>query len=76
LTFLVSQPPSYDDRRKYMVEYMNKLGAKDISKKTMWDVISTWPVLNYHSAYTTVMIPKTGTFEMFIRLNSTVPAEL
>lgn len=71
-----TQPPSYDDRRKYMLEYMKALTPKGVTEKSMMGVINHWPVLNYHTAYTTLMIPKTGTFEMFIRLNSSsVPSE-
>eukprot|EP01063_Lacrimia_lanifica_P018117 TRINITY_DN25077_c0_g1_i1.p1 TRINITY_DN25077_c0_g1~~TRINITY_DN25077_c0_g1_i1.p1 ORF type:complete len:380 (+),score=144.23 TRINITY_DN25077_c0_g1_i1:62-1201(+) len=57
--------PSYDNRRRYLKQYMDALKPAEVTPSAMFDVISSWPLRNNHSAYTTVMQPSSGTFQLF-----------
>eukprot|EP01130_Rhizamoeba_saxonica_P016736 TRINITY_DN7795_c0_g1_i2.p1 TRINITY_DN7795_c0_g1~~TRINITY_DN7795_c0_g1_i2.p1 ORF type:complete len:386 (+),score=75.02 TRINITY_DN7795_c0_g1_i2:165-1322(+) len=62
-----TQPPSTDNRRKYGLEYMDKLGKNGVTSKSMYELISKWPLNNFETAYTAVMSPKEETFDLYIR---------
>lgn len=48
-------PPKDDDRRDPGNKAMNAVGQKNINNNTMWNVLSTKPVLNNDTIYTTLM---------------------
>ncbi|KAI5702678.1 hypothetical protein M8J75_002944 [Diaphorina citri] len=59
-------PPFYDDRMGPAVTCLNKWGQKN-PKNTLFNVLSTRPVLNKLTVYTTIMNPAQGTFESQIQ---------
>ncbi|XP_033825688.1 acid ceramidase isoform X1 [Periophthalmus magnuspinnatus] len=56
-----------DDRRTPAMTCMNKTTQNNISIKTLYDVLSTKPVLNKLTTYTTLMQVSEGTLESYIR---------
>nr|XP_054753339.1 N-acylethanolamine-hydrolyzing acid amidase-like [Lytechinus pictus] len=48
-------PPKSDDRRDPGNKAMNAVGEKSINNNTMWNVLSTQPVLNEDTIYTALM---------------------
>ncbi|CAC5395769.1 NAAA [Mytilus coruscus] len=48
-------PPAGDDRRDPAIKAMNSMGQKSISKKSLFSVMSTPPVMNNKTTYTVVM---------------------
>ncbi|XP_053475546.1 acid ceramidase [Ictalurus furcatus] len=60
-------PLFLDDRRTPAMKCMNKTTQANISVKTVYDVLSTKPVLNKLTTYTTLMEVSKGTLESFIR---------
>uniref|UniRef100_A0A8C6T3T3 Acid ceramidase n=1 Tax=Neogobius melanostomus TaxID=47308 RepID=A0A8C6T3T3_9GOBI len=56
-----------DDRRTFAMKCMNKTTQNSISIKTLYDVLSTKPVLNKLTTYTTLMQVSEGTLESYIR---------
>ncbi|XP_065110587.1 acid ceramidase [Paramisgurnus dabryanus] len=60
-------PLFLDDRRTPAMKCMNQTTQTNISVKTVYDVLSTKPVLNKLTAYTTIMEVSKGTLESFIR---------
>uniref|UniRef100_A0A3Q0SUW1 Acid ceramidase n=1 Tax=Amphilophus citrinellus TaxID=61819 RepID=A0A3Q0SUW1_AMPCI len=56
-----------DDRRTPGMKCMNQTTQANISVKTMYDVLSTKPVLNKLTTYTTLMQVSEGKLESYIR---------
>uniref|UniRef100_A0A671R5D9 Acid ceramidase n=1 Tax=Sinocyclocheilus anshuiensis TaxID=1608454 RepID=A0A671R5D9_9TELE len=61
------EPLFLDDRRTPAMKCMNQTTQADISIKTVYDVLSTKPVLNKLTTYTTLMEVFKGTLESYIR---------
>uniref|UniRef100_A0A665T705 Acid ceramidase n=1 Tax=Echeneis naucrates TaxID=173247 RepID=A0A665T705_ECHNA len=61
------EPLFLDDRRTPAMKCMNQTTQKGISLKTMYDVLSTKPVLNKLTTYTTLMQVSEGKLESYIR---------
>lgn len=61
------KPLFLDDRRTPGMKCMNQTLQSNISRKTLYDVLSTKPVLNKLTTYTTLMEVSTGKLESFIR---------
>lgn len=55
-------PPSDDNRRDPGIKSMNSVGRAKINFNTLFSVLSTDPVLNNGTTYTTVMSPSTTGF--------------
>ncbi|XP_068134759.1 acid ceramidase [Hyperolius riggenbachi] len=62
-----TSPPFYDDRRAPAMECLKKTGQKKISFATVYDVLSTKPILNKLTSYTTIMSISENKFEAFLR---------
>lgn len=60
-------PPKSDDRRDPGIKAMNAMGRSNINATTLFKVLSTEPVLNSGTTYTTVMSPMTGVYNTVIR---------
>lgn len=60
------EPPT-DTRRATANIAMQKVGWTNISLRAMYDVLSTPPVLNQQTTYTTTMSPALGNFTTLIR---------
>ena len=52
-------PPSGDDRRDPAIQHMNQIGRSKITLDTLYSVLTTPPVLNNSTTYTTLMSPAT-----------------
>ncbi|KAM4604385.1 acid ceramidase [Polymixia lowei] len=61
------EPLFLDDRRTPAMKCMNKTTQTNISLKTMYDTLSTKPVLNKLTTYTTLMEVSSGKLESYIR---------
>lgn len=61
------EPLFLDDRRTPAMKCMNQTTQTKISLKTMYDVLSTKPVLNKLTTYTTLMQVSEGKLEGYIR---------
>ncbi|KAK7929013.1 hypothetical protein WMY93_005408 [Mugilogobius chulae] len=61
------EPFFLDDRRTPAMTCMNKTTQTNISIKTLYDMLSTKPVLNKLTTYTTLMQVSEGTLESYIR---------
>ncbi|XP_072526281.1 acid ceramidase [Salminus brasiliensis] len=61
------EPLFLDDRRTPAMKCMNQTTQASISLKTVYDVLSTKPVLNKLTTYTTLMEVSKGKLESFIR---------
>ncbi|KAL7856328.1 hypothetical protein AOLI_G00199320 [Acnodon oligacanthus] len=61
------KPLFLDDRRTPAMKCMNRITQANISLKTVYDVLSTKPVLNKLTTYTTLMDVSEGKLESFIR---------
>uniref|UniRef100_A0A8C5E3J7 Acid ceramidase n=1 Tax=Gouania willdenowi TaxID=441366 RepID=A0A8C5E3J7_GOUWI len=61
------EPFFLDDRRTPAIKCMNQTTQAKISSKTMYDVLSTKPVLNKLTTYTTLMQVSEGKLESYIR---------
>ncbi|XP_036439435.1 LOW QUALITY PROTEIN: N-acylsphingosine amidohydrolase (acid ceramidase) 1b [Colossoma macropomum] len=61
------KPLFLDDRRTPAMKCMNRITQANISWKTVYDVLSTKPVLNKLTTYTTLMDVSEGQLESFIR---------
>ncbi|XP_036372807.1 N-acylsphingosine amidohydrolase (acid ceramidase) 1b [Megalops cyprinoides] len=61
------EPLFLDDRRTPAMKCMNETMQANISVKTMYDVLSTKPVLNKLTTYTTLMEVSKGRLESYIR---------
>uniref|UniRef100_A0A8C3A0R4 Acid ceramidase n=1 Tax=Cyclopterus lumpus TaxID=8103 RepID=A0A8C3A0R4_CYCLU len=61
------EPLFLDDRRTPAMTCMNRTTQTNISLKTMYDVLSTKPVLNKLTTYTTLMQVSEGKLESYIR---------
>lgn len=48
-------PPSGDDRRDPAIQHMNQIGRSNVSLSTIFSVLTTPPVLNDGTTYTTLM---------------------
>ena len=60
------QPPVYDDRRSYGLEYMNKIPQANISLDQIKTVLGTWPVRNDDTSQTVLMNPLTSDWTFLI----------
>uniref|UniRef100_A0AAY5K392 Acid ceramidase n=1 Tax=Esox lucius TaxID=8010 RepID=A0AAY5K392_ESOLU len=60
-------PLFLDDRRTPAMKCMNQTTQSNISRKTVYDVLSTKPVLNKLTTYTTLMEVSKGVLESYIR---------
>lgn len=66
------EPPLViDDRRTPGKACMNKMGQEGVSFKGLYNVLSTQPVLNKLTTYTTLMQASAGTMETYIRFCKT-----
>lgn len=61
------EPLFLDDRRTPAMKCMNQTTQTNITMKTMYDVLSTKPVLNKLTTYTTLMQVSEGSLESYIR---------
>ncbi|XP_078253837.1 acid ceramidase [Rhinoraja longicauda] len=61
------EPLFLDNRRIPAMKCMNQTTQARISVETIYDVLSTKPVLNKLTTYTTLMDVSAGTFESFLR---------
>ncbi|XP_061536358.1 acid ceramidase [Phycodurus eques] len=61
------EPLFLDDRRTPAVKCMNQTSQANVSLKSLYDVLSTKPVLNKLTTYTTLMQVSSGTLESYIR---------
>uniref|UniRef100_A0A3Q2FQP6 Acid ceramidase n=1 Tax=Cyprinodon variegatus TaxID=28743 RepID=A0A3Q2FQP6_CYPVA len=61
------EPFFLDDRRTPAMKCLNQTTQANISVKTLYDVLSTKPVLNKLTTYTTLMQVSEGTLESYIR---------
>ncbi|KAM6972189.1 acid ceramidase [Aplochiton taeniatus] len=61
------EPLFLDDRRTPAKKCMNQTMQANISSKTMYDMLSTKPVLNKLTTYTTLMEVSKGKLESYIR---------
>ncbi|XP_023686399.1 acid ceramidase [Paramormyrops kingsleyae] len=61
------EPLFVDDRRTPAMKCMNQTTQANISPKTLYDVLSTKPVLNKLTTYTTLMDVSTGLLEAYLR---------
>ena len=62
-------PPASDDRRDPAVDGMKKIGQDGLNDQTLFDVLSTPPVLNDETIYTTIMSASDPTlFKGWIRM--------
>uniref|UniRef100_A0A7N8WZ53 Acid ceramidase n=1 Tax=Mastacembelus armatus TaxID=205130 RepID=A0A7N8WZ53_9TELE len=61
------EPFFLDDRRTPAMKCMNQTTQANITLKTMYDVLSTKPVLNKLTTYTTLMQVSEGKLESYIR---------
>ncbi|XP_063776884.1 acid ceramidase [Pseudophryne corroboree] len=60
-------PLPIDNRRAPAMKCMNRIGQKNISFATIYDVLSTKPVLNKLTTYTTMMSVSEGKLETYLR---------
>ncbi|KAA0709321.1 Acid ceramidase [Triplophysa tibetana] len=61
------KPLAVDDRRTPAMKCMNQTTQGNISLATIYDVLSTKPVLNKLTTYTSLMEVSTGTLESYVR---------
>ncbi|XP_030643859.1 acid ceramidase [Chanos chanos] len=61
------EPLFLDDRRTPAMKCMNQTTQNNISIKTVYDILSTKPVLNKLTTYTTLMEVSKGKLESYIR---------
>lgn len=61
------EPLFLDDRRTPAMKCMNLTSQTNISLQTLYDMLSTKPVLNKLTTYTTLMQVSKGTLESYIR---------
>lgn len=61
------QPPFFDDRRTPANRCMVEGGATNASLRLIYNVLSTKPVLNKETIYTTLMSAKSGEFSSWLR---------
>uniref|UniRef100_A0AAY4E7B9 Acid ceramidase n=1 Tax=Denticeps clupeoides TaxID=299321 RepID=A0AAY4E7B9_9TELE len=61
------EPFFLDDRRTPAMTCMNRTTQANISFKTLYDVLSTKPILNKLTTYTTLMDVSTGRLESYLR---------
>ena len=59
--------PWFDDRRTPGMHAMDGVGQAGINTRSLWDVMSTKPVLNLQTTYTVIMVPKNGSISAFSR---------
>ena len=52
-------PPPSDDRRDPAIKHMNQIGHTNVTLEALYSVLTTPPVLNNRTTYTTVMSPAT-----------------
>ena len=62
-----NSPPKSDNRRDPAIEAMNKIGKDHINMHTLYQVLSTPPILNNNTAYTTIMSTHHGLYYTMIR---------
>lgn len=62
-----STPPFYDDRRTPAIHCLDAVGRQNITIPAIFNVLSTRPVLNKLTAYTTLMELSTGQFDTWLR---------
>uniref|UniRef100_A0A8C2E6P2 Acid ceramidase n=1 Tax=Cyprinus carpio TaxID=7962 RepID=A0A8C2E6P2_CYPCA len=61
------KPMIFDDRRTPAMKCMNQVTQANISLASIYDVLSTKPVLNKLTTYTSLMDVSAGTLESYIR---------
>lgn len=57
-----NKPPSGDNRRDPGIKSMNAIGRSGINYDTLFEVLSTSPILNKGTTYTTIMSPSSTRF--------------
>lgn len=60
-------PPFYDDRRTPAIQCLDESGQENVSLSTLYNVLSTKPVLNKLTTYTSVMEVSSDIFETWLR---------
>lgn len=60
-------PPCFDDRRGPAIQCMNQMGQKNLTFAGLFNVLSTRPVLNKLTTYTTLMEVNSGAFETYLQ---------
>lgn len=61
-------PPTSDDRRDPAIALLNSMGSKNLNMHSLYQVLSTPPVLSNSTAYTTIMSVKSpGVYYVTIR---------
>jgi len=60
-------PPFYDDRRTPCIKCMNKIPSKNVTVGHIFDILSSKPMLNKLTTYTSIMTVKTGAMETYIQ---------
>lgn len=67
-------PPADDDRRYPGIKAMNKMGQANLKPSTLYEVLSTFPVMNDETVYSTVMSPTNGKiYHTMIRYDAPPP---
>lgn len=59
--------PFYDQRREAAVKCVTEMGRNDISPGSLFDILSTKPVLNQLTTYSVLMSPQTGFYESYLQ---------
>ena len=52
------EPPAHDDRRHPAIKALEAIGIAKITPETLYQALSTKPVLNEDTTYTTIMAAK------------------
>lgn len=60
-------PPFYDNRRAPAIHCLDESGQENVSFSTLYNVLSTIPVLNKLTTYTSLMDVSSGRFETWLR---------
>ncbi|QDZ18849.1 N-acylethanolamine-hydrolyzing acid amidase [Chloropicon primus] len=62
------QPPIFDDRRKYGLQYMNAIDPNQVNLEEVNGVLSKWPVRNDDTSQTILMNPLSSSWTFYIDL--------
>ena len=62
------QPPAFDDRRKYGLQYMNELTEANVDLDAIKAVLARWPVRNDDTSQTILMDPLNSKWTFYIDL--------
>jgi len=62
------EPARDNKRRQTAIDMLESIGQENLGPEDLFKVLSTFPVLNPTSVYTTVMVPSTGYLNTTIRI--------